>query len=91
MQVLAVGSADFIKEWAASKMGMIRRVLHVIKSLSSKHVALYLLKGAGDACRVACYLRATLSDTRHTFIDEFDAELVAAFDEILDTCVSASR
>ena len=33
-----------------------------LKGLSSRHVAFYLLAGAGDACRVVYYLRTALLD-----------------------------
>eukprot|EP00973_Karenia_brevis_P037079 5112184-Karenia_brevis.AAC.1 len=52
MQVPVVGDEGFIKEWVGTKMGIIKKVFEGLRGLSSKHVALYLLKGAGDACRV---------------------------------------
>eukprot|EP00973_Karenia_brevis_P032578 4496591-Karenia_brevis.AAC.1 len=52
MQVPVVGYEGFIAEWVGTKMGIIKRVLEGLRGLTSKHVALYLLKGAGDACRV---------------------------------------
>ena len=52
MQVPTVGSQAFMKEWAADKMKDIKKVLEGLRGLSSNHVALYLLKGARNACRV---------------------------------------
>eukprot|EP00973_Karenia_brevis_P071577 9945294-Karenia_brevis.AAC.1 len=52
MQVPVVGDDEFLAAWVEAKMGIIRKVLTGLRGLSSKHVALYLLKGAGDACRV---------------------------------------
>ena len=43
-----------------------------MQGLSSKHVALYLLKGAGDACRVVYYLRTTPVGLIQEFVNEFD-------------------
>ena len=49
--------------------------------MSSKHVALYLLKGAGNACRVVYYVRAAPLDLVGPFIELFDEELRRTFDE----------
>eukprot|EP00973_Karenia_brevis_P032808 4528898-Karenia_brevis.AAC.1 len=46
MQIPIVGDDGFIAEWVETKMGIIRRVLEGLRGLSSRHVALYLLKGA---------------------------------------------
>ena len=43
----------------ASQNGDNQEGLEGLKGLSSRHVAFYLLKGAGDACRVVYYLRRT--------------------------------
>eukprot|EP00973_Karenia_brevis_P034198 4716632-Karenia_brevis.AAC.1 len=51
MQLPVVGDEEFIAEWVRNKMGNIKKVLEGIRGLPSKHVALYLLKNAGDACR----------------------------------------
>ena len=72
MQVPIVGDASFIEEWADAKMGIIKNVLEGVKGLSSRHVAFYLLKGAGDACRVVYYLRTAPVDMIKPFVDEFD-------------------
>ena len=83
-----MGDAAFIAEWVDAKMGIIRKVLEGLKGLSSRHVAFYLLKGAGDACRVVYYLRTTPLDMIKPFVDQFDLELRAAFEEIVGFCVS---
>ena len=57
MHLPSVGTLDFMKEWVAEKMKDITKVLEGLRGLSSKHVALYLLKGAGNACRVLYYVR----------------------------------
>ena len=41
-----------MKEWAEEKMGGMKKALEGLRGLSSKHVAMYLLKGAGNACKV---------------------------------------
>eukprot|EP00973_Karenia_brevis_P071713 9965703-Karenia_brevis.AAC.1 len=64
-------------------MGIIKRVLEGLRGLTSKHVALYLLKGAGDACRVVYYLRTTPADMIKPFIQEFDNELRRTFEEVV--------
>ena len=56
--------------------------------MSTRHVAFYLLKGAGDACRVVYYLRTTPLDMIKPVVDQFDCELRAAFEEIVSFCVS---
>eukprot|EP00973_Karenia_brevis_P051636 7170916-Karenia_brevis.AAC.1 len=83
MQVPIVGNEGFIREWVETKMGIIRRVLEGLQGLSSRHVALYLLKGAGDACRVVYYLRTTPVDMIKPFVEEFDCELRRTFEEII--------
>ena len=75
MQVPIAGSPQFINEWAEQKMNHIRKVLDGLRGLSSKHVALYLLKGAGNACRVLYYVRAAPVEMLGSFVDAFDAEL----------------
>eukprot|EP00973_Karenia_brevis_P092134 12410914-Karenia_brevis.AAC.1 len=64
-------------------MGIIRRVLDGLRGLSSRHVAPYLLKGAGDACRVVYYLRTTPRDMIEPFINEFDSELRSTFGKVV--------
>ena len=88
MQVPVVGGAAFIQEWAESKMGIIKKVLDRVKGLSSRHVAFYLLKGAGDACRVVYYLRTTPLDMIRPFVERFDKELSEAFEEVVGFSVS---
>ena len=91
MQVPIVGSEAFIKEWVGAKMGIIKRVLHGVRGLSSKHVALFLLKGAGDACRVVYYLRTSPLDILKPFVAEFDSELRDAVDEVLGVNLSEGQ
>jgi hypothetical protein len=91
MQVPVTGNGDFMREWAASKMDIIRRVLHGVRELSSRHVALYLLKGAGDACRVVYYLRTVALDLIQEFGQEFDGELRAAFEEVVGFSLSEKQ
>eukprot|EP00973_Karenia_brevis_P014662 2000509-Karenia_brevis.AAC.1 len=69
-------------------MGIIKRVLDGLRGLSSRHVALYLLKGAGDACRVVYYLRTTPADMIRPFIQDFDRELRGAFEEVVGLALS---
>eukprot|EP00973_Karenia_brevis_P019599 2688776-Karenia_brevis.AAC.1 len=69
-------------------MGIIRRVMEGLRGLSSRHVALYLLKGAGDACRVVYYLRTTPADMIREFISEFDEELRNTFEEVVGLVLS---
>eukprot|EP00973_Karenia_brevis_P058945 8206676-Karenia_brevis.AAC.1 len=88
MQVPIVGDEAFVGEWIESKMGIIRRVLEGLKGLSSKHVALYLLKGAGDGCRIVYYLRTTPRDLLGRFVDEFDLGLRQAFEDIVGLVLS---
>lgn len=88
MQVPIVGSEEFIREWVDLKMGIIKKVLEGVRGLSSRHVALYLLRGAGDACRVVYYLRTTPADMIRPFIEEFDQGLRAAFEEVVGFRVS---
>ena len=57
MQVPIVGSPAFMKEWAVDKMKDIKKVMEGLRGLSSKHVSLYLLKKAGNACSLLCYVR----------------------------------
>ena len=47
MQVPIVGTDESINEWVRSKVGIIRKVLDGLRGLSSRHIALCLLKGAG--------------------------------------------
>ena len=42
-----MGSMAFMKEWAEGKTKDICKVREGLRGLSSKHVALYLLEGAG--------------------------------------------
>eukprot|EP00973_Karenia_brevis_P021528 2959192-Karenia_brevis.AAC.1 len=91
MQVPVVGNREFIAEWVKSKMGIIRRVLEGLRGLSSRHVALYLLKGAGDACRVVYYLRTTPAEMIRPFVGEFDAELRRTFEEVVGLTLSEDQ
>eukprot|EP00973_Karenia_brevis_P028255 3893536-Karenia_brevis.AAC.1 len=88
MQVPIVGDAAFIQEWINSKMAIIRRILEGLKGLSSRHVALYLLRGAGDGCRVVYYLRTIPRDMIEQFVLEFDGELRRTFGEIVGLALS---
>ena len=90
MQVPVVGNEAFVREWVESKMGVIRRGLQGIAGLSSKHVALYLLKGAGDACRVVYYLRTTPQDFIKPFIEDAPA-LIVVFKQVHDTAGSTGK
>jgi len=58
MQVPIAGSAEFVREWVAAKMGVIKNILQGVSGLNQRHVALYLLRKAGHGCRVLYYLRA---------------------------------
>ena len=91
MQVPIVGSQAFMKEWAADKMKDIKKVLEGLRGLSSNHVALYLLKGAGNACRVLYYVRCCPTDMVGCFIDQFDAEFRQTFYDIVGFGVSESQ
>ena len=88
MQVPIVGDDGFIVEWLESKMGTIRTMLEGSRSLSSRHVALDLLKGAWDACRVVYYLHTTPADMVHDFIREFDIEVRDTFEGIVALVLS---
>eukprot|EP00973_Karenia_brevis_P024177 3337719-Karenia_brevis.AAC.1 len=88
MQVPIAGDGDFFREWVDAKMGIIRRVLEGLRGLSSRHVALYLLKGAGDACRVVYYLRTTPADMIGSFLREFDSELRHTFEGVVGLILS---
>ena len=69
-------------------MSTIRKVLHGIKGLPSMHVALYLLKGAGDGCRIVHYLRTVPLDMFRNFVEDFDAELKQTFEEVVGLVLS---
>eukprot|EP00973_Karenia_brevis_P078574 10907959-Karenia_brevis.AAC.1 len=88
MQVPIVGDERFVRDWVNTQMGIIKRVLNGIRGLSSRHVALYLLKGAGDACRVVYYLRTTPADMIRPFIEEFDRELRGVLEDVVGLAVS---
>ena len=88
MQVPIAGDSEFLREWVDTKMGIIKRVLVGLRGLSSKHVALYLLKGAGDACRVVYYLRTTPADLIGQLIREFDSELRLTFEHVVGLVLS---
>ena len=60
----------------------IRKVFDGLRGLSSRHVSLYLLKGAGDVCRVLYYLRAVPGDMLEHFVAEFDGELRSVLEDI---------
>ena len=47
MQVPIAGSDEFLREWADEKWKELAKVFEGLKGLSSKHAALYLLKGEG--------------------------------------------
>jgi hypothetical protein len=91
MQVPIVGSQAFMEEWATDKMKDIKKVLEGLRGLSSKHVALYLLKGAGNACRVLYYVRCCPIDMVGYFINQFDAEFRQTFEDIVGFRVSESQ
>ena len=61
----------------------IGKVLDGIRGLSCRHVALYLLKGAGDVCRVLYYLRSVPSDLMQGFIRQFDSELRSTLEDVV--------
>ena len=52
MKVPIEGSAEFFCEWADEKLDLIRRVFEGIRGVSNRHVALYVLRGTADVCRV---------------------------------------
>ena len=91
MQVPIVGSLAFMKEWAAGKMKDITKVLEGLRGLSSRHVALYLLKGAGNACRILYYIRCCPTDMVGYLVDQFDEGLRQAFEDIVGFRVNDSR
>jgi hypothetical protein len=67
------------------------KVMEGLRGLSSKHVALYLLKGAGNACRVLYYVRCCPTDMVGHFINQFDAELRQTFEDIVGFRVNESQ
>ena len=79
MQVPVVGSQQFIREWVTYEMGIIRQVLDGVSGLSQRQVALYLLREAGDGCRVLYYLRTTPRDLIKDFVKEFDEVLLPRY------------
>ena len=83
MQVLVAGSKEFISEWVAAKMQIVGSILEGLRGLSSRHVALYLLRQAGDGCRIVYYLRTTPRDMIEEFIQTFDADLRDTFQSIV--------
>ena len=89
--ITIVGTPAFMKEWAAEKMKDITKVLEGLRGLSSKHVALYLLKGAGNACRVLYYVRCCPTDMVGYLVDQFDAELKRTFEDIVGFGVDDSQ
>ena len=52
MQVPIAGSPEFVKEWVATKIGIIKRILQGVAGLNQRQVALYLIRKSGQACRV---------------------------------------
>ena len=83
MKVPIVGSAEFFREWADEKLELIRRVFEGIRGLSSRHVALYVLRGAADVCRVVYYLRTVPGELLSYFAESFDEELRATLEEVV--------
>jgi len=75
MQVPIAGSAEFVREWVATKMGVVKKILQGVSGLNQRHVALYLLRKAGHGCRVIYYLRACPRDLIAEFVQEFDDNL----------------
>ena len=67
MQVPIVGSEAFIREWLQYKLGIIKNIFEGIRGLSSRHVALHLLRKTGHGCRVLYYLRTTPRDLIRVF------------------------
>ena len=91
MQVPIVGTLVFMKEWAAEMMKDITKVLEGLRGLSSKHVALYLLKRAGNACRVLYYVRCCPTDMVGYLVDQFDLDLKQTFEDIVGFRVNDSQ
>eukprot|EP00973_Karenia_brevis_P027202 3752486-Karenia_brevis.AAC.1 len=91
MQVPIAGSADFIQEWVSSKMGIIRRIMEGLRGLSSKQVALYLLRGAGDGCRAVYYVRCCPRELLGSFLNEFDGEVRRTLEEVVGSSLSESQ
>jgi len=83
MQVPIAGSEAFIREWLQYKMGIIKKILEGIRGLSSRHVALHLLRKTGHGCRVLYYLRTTPRDLIQDFVRDFDEELKATFESVV--------
>ena len=75
MQVPIVGSPEFVKEWVATKMGIIKKILQGVSGLNRRQVGLYLLRKAGHGCRVLYYLRTCPKDFISEFVQEFDDNL----------------
>ena len=91
MQVPISGTREFINEWVATKMGIIKGVMEGIKGLSQRQVALYLLRKAGHGCRVIYYLRTCPRDAMHEFIKDFDSELRCTFESVVDFWLHHNR
>ena len=91
MQVPIAGSPAFIKEWVATKMGIIKKILQGLSGLSQRQVALYLLRKAGHGCRVLYYLRACPRDLIAEFVQEFDDNLRGTFEAVVALATSAEQ
>ena len=83
MQVPVVGSAEFVSEWVARKLGIVKKIMEGARGLSKRQVALYLLRKAGHGCRVVYYLRTTPRDLIEEFVQGFDAELKDTFQVVM--------
>ena len=83
MKVPIVGSEEFLREWAEEKLAFIRRVFDGLRGLSCRHVALYILRGAGDVCRVVYYLRTMPGEMLSFFAEGFDYELRCVLEDIV--------
>ena len=91
MQVPIAGSAEFVREWVASKMGIIKKILQGVSGLSHRQVALYLLRKAGHGCRVLYYLRTCPRDLIAEFVDEFDDNLRSTFESVVSLATSEGQ
>ena len=91
MKVPVVGSTTFVKEWADAKIEYIMKVFDGLRGLSRRHVALYLLKGAGNVCRVLYYLRAIPGDMIQGFVKQFDNELRSVLEDVVGLPLSDAQ
>ena len=83
MKVPIAGSAAFCKEWGRLKMVEIRKVFDGLRGLPSRHVSMFLLRVAGNVCKVVYILRVVPRDMIEDFIIDFDSALKETFEEIV--------